>query len=162
MNNKKLKKLASFFLVFCGAASADQNSNEVFIEAPIEKVYSYVAQPDRWHEWHPASINARSETLKPLIKGDRFSEKIRIYGQETEMNYEVVIASPPNEFKTVFTSPLIDGTINYRLKKTGNGTLFQRTLEYSLEKYIITMKGGMNKMSETALKNLKKNLEGDL
>jgi hypothetical protein len=75
------------------------------------------------------------------------------------MNYHVVIASPPSEFKTVFTSPLIDGTIHYKLEKRGNSTLFQRTLEYSLEKYIANMKDGMQKLSETALGNLKGKLE---
>nr|WP_298164273.1 SRPBCC family protein [uncultured Pseudomonas sp.] len=162
MNNKKLAKraaLASLFMAFWGTAHADQNSNEIVIDAPIQKVYDYVSQPDRWHEWHPASLSAHTGTAESLKKGDTFSEKISIYGQETEMNYQVVIASPPGEFKTAFTSPLIDGTIHYKLEKRGNSTLFHRTLEYSLEKYIANMKGGMQKLSETALGNLKGKLE---
>ena len=37
-------------------------SQERFIQAPIEVIYDYVTQPDRWHEWHPTSLSAdRSE-----------------------------------------------------------------------------------------------------
>ena len=82
--------------------------NSIVIACPAEQVFAYVTQPWRWHEWHPASLSADTGTAKPLKKGDKFSEKIRIYGQETQMSYEVVIASPPYEFKTAFTSPLID------------------------------------------------------
>jgi uncharacterized protein YndB with AHSA1/START domain len=162
MNNKKLKNLtslASLFLFFCTGAYADKNTNEVIIDAPIQKVYDYVSQPERWHEWHPASLSADTGTAKPLKKGDKFSEKIRIYGQETQMSYEVVIASPPYEFKTAFTSPLIDGTIHYKLEKQGDGTRFNRTLDYSIDKYIAMMKSGMHELSVTALGNLKGKLE---
>ncbi|MDN5402348.1 MAG: SRPBCC family protein, partial [Pseudomonas sp.] len=31
----------------------EQISQERFIHTPIEAVYDYVTQPDRWHEWHP-------------------------------------------------------------------------------------------------------------
>lgn len=159
---KKMKTLLGtigLVLVSVGAAKADQNVNEVVIEAPINEVYVYVSQPDRWHEWHPASLSASTGTVKALKEGDTFSEKIRIYGQETEMNYKVVTASPPNEFKTAFTSPLIDGTIHYQLETRGSGTYFKRTLEYSLDKYIATMQAGMKKMSVVALDNLKGKLE---
>lgn len=159
---KKTKALLSsigVFFVGFGSAMADQNVNEVVINAPIDKVYEYVSQPDRWHEWHPASLSASTGEVKVLKEGDTFSEKIRIYGQETEMNYKVVIASPPNEFKTAFTSPLIDGTIHYQLETRGTGTYFKRTLEYSLDKYIATMQAGMKKMSVVALDNLKGKLE---
>lgn len=162
MNNKKLTSLAaltSLILVLCSPAHAEQNTNEVIIDAPIQKVYDYVSQPDRWHEWHPASLSADTGTAKPLKKGDKFSEKIRIYGQETQMSYEVIIASPPNEFKTAFTSPLIDGTIHYRLEKYGESTRFNRTFNYSIDKYIAMMKNGMHDLSETALGNLKGKLE---
>lgn len=162
MNNKKLTHLAaltSLFLAFGSPAHAEQNTNDVIIDAPIEKVYDYVSQPDRWHEWHPASLSADTGTAKPLKKGDTFSEKIRIYGQETQMSYEVLIASPPHEFKTAFTSPLIDGTIHYTLEKNGDGTRFKRTLDYSIDKYIATMKSGMLDLSVTALGNLKGKLE---
>ncbi|GEM_PF-254804 len=161
--NKLRALLGTLFVLLTGvdAARADQNINEVVINAPIDKVYVYVSQPDRWHEWHPASLSASTGEVKVLKEGDTFSEKIRIYGQETEMNYKVVIASPPNEFKTAFTSPLIDGTIHYQLETRGAGTYFKRTLEYSLDKYMATMQAGMKKMSVVALDNLKGKLESD-
>jgi len=157
--NKKTALAGAFVTLLAGAAQADQNVNEVEINAPIDKVYVYVSQPDRWHEWHPASLSASTGAVKVLKVGDTFSEKIRIYGQETEMNYKVVIASPPNEFKTAFTSPLIDGTIHYQLQTRGDGTYFKRTLDYSLDKYMASLQAGMKKMSVVALDNLKGKLE---
>lgn len=153
--------LAPLMMVACSAAYADTNTNEVVIDAPIEKVYEYVSQPERWHEWHPASLSADAGSTGVLKEGDTFSEKIRIYGQETQMSYKVLIASPPNEFKTEFTSPLIDGTIHYKLEKRGTGTYFNRTLNYSIDKYIVSMKAGMYTLSEKALGNLRGKLESD-
>ena len=40
----------------------EQISQERFIQAPIEAVYDYVTQPDRWHEWHPTSLSADTGT----------------------------------------------------------------------------------------------------
>lgn len=162
MNTQKqfsLAALAALSLALCSAAYAEQNSNEILIEAPVQKVYDYVSQPHRWHEWHPASLSADTANVGALKQGDRFSEKIRIYGQETEMSYQVLIASPPYEFKTAFTSALIDGTIHYRLEQRSDGTLFHRTLDYSIDKYIATLKSGMLGLSKVALGNLKGTLE---
>ncbi|WP_447595425.1 SRPBCC family protein [Aquipseudomonas campi] len=146
-------------LVFCGNANAERNVNEQFFAADIADVYDYVTQPDRWHEWHPVSLGAETGTVGTLPNGHKFKERIKLFGQEVEMNYEVVIASPPNEFKTVFTSPMIDGSIHYQLVKQGNGTVFKRTLDYSLDKYIQQLKSGMVKMSDIALNNLKNKVE---
>ena len=159
MTHNKWTSLAALLMAFCSMASAEQNTNEVLIQAPIQKVYDYVSQPHRWHEWHPASLSADTATAGELKQGDGFSEKIRIYGQETQMSYVVLIASPPNEFKTAFTSALIDGTIHYRLEQRSDGTLFHRTLDYSIDKYIATLKSGMLGLSKVALGNLKDTLE---
>lgn len=164
MNNFKILKtaaLTTMFLAFCGTAQADRNSNEVLINSPVQAVYDYVSQPDRWHEWHPVSLGAQRTSDEPLKVGDTFTEQIRLYGQENQMNYRVDIASPPHEFKTSFTSPMIDGSIHYKLEQRGDSTLFHRTLDYSIDKYVVILKEGMQEVSGVALGNLQDKLENE-
>ena len=33
--------------------------NEIEIHCTAEKLFNYVTQPWRWHEWHPASVRGR-------------------------------------------------------------------------------------------------------
>ena len=55
-------------------------SQERYIQAPIEAVYDYVTQPDRWHEWHPTSLGADTGTSGSLPAGQRFTETIDLLG----------------------------------------------------------------------------------
>jgi len=74
-------------------------SQERFIQAPIDAVYDYVTQPDRWHEWHPTSLGADTGTTGPLPAGARFTEMIDLLGVRVPMSYRVQIARRPDEFK---------------------------------------------------------------
>ena len=161
MFNKKTLNTLIVSACLCGSgyASADENTNSIVFNVPVQQVYDYVSEPSRWHEWHPVSLGADSSSATPLGVGDHFKEQIRLYGQEIEMDYEVVTARPPYEFKTAFTSSLIDGTIHYQLEEVDGGTRFTRTLNYSIDKYIASLKDGMQEVSGVALNNLKAKLE---
>ena len=87
-------------------------SQERFIQAPIDAVYRYVTQPDRWHEWHPTSLSADTGTTGSLPAGARFTEVIDLLGVRVPMSYRVQTARPPEEFKAVFTSLAVDGSIH--------------------------------------------------
>ncbi|WP_439865231.1 SRPBCC family protein [Pseudomonas antarctica] len=134
-------------------------SQERFIEAPIEVVYDYVTQPDRWHEWHPTSLGADTGTTGPLAAGMRFTEIIDLLGVRVPMSYRVQVAQPPQEFKTVFTSAAVDGSIHYFLQPHRGGTLFKRVLIYQTELQLVTLHGRMVELSAIALSQLKQRLE---
>ncbi|KAF1030552.1 MAG: hypothetical protein GAK37_01265 [Pseudomonas sp.] len=134
-------------------------SLERFIQAPIETVYDYVTQPDRWHEWHPTSLGADTGTQGSLPCGHRFSETIDLLGVQVLMSYRVQIAHPPLEFKTVFTSLAVDGCIHYFLRSKGNGTLFKRVLTYETELQLASLHTRITELSNQALDQLKKRLE---
>ncbi|KAA8704095.1 MULTISPECIES: SRPBCC family protein [Pseudomonas] len=140
-------------------AHVRQISQERYIQAPIEAVYDYVTQPDRWHEWHPTSLSADTGTSGSLPAGQRFTEMIDLLGVRVPMSYRVQIAEPPREFKTVFTSLAVDGCIHYYLQSRGSGTLFTRVLSYETELKLNTLEARMVELSNQAMDQLKQRLE---
>ena len=134
-------------------------SQERFIQAPIEVIYDYVTQPDRWHEWHPTSLSADTGTTGSLPAGTRFTEIIDLLGVRVPMSYRVQIARRPSEFKTVFTSLAVDGSIHYILQPHRDGTLFKRVLTYETELQLATLHARMIELSGIALDQLKHRLE---
>jgi uncharacterized protein YndB with AHSA1/START domain len=134
-------------------------SQERFIQAPTEAVYDYVTQPDRWHEWHPTSLGAETGTSGSLPVGARFTEFIDLLGIRVPMSYRVQIARRPEEFKTVFTSLAVDGSIHYFLQAHRDGTLFKRVLIYETELQLASLHERMIELSSVALDQLKQRLE---
>ena len=137
----------------------EQISQERFIQAPIEAVYDYVTQPDRWHEWHPTSLSADTGNTGSLPIGTRFTEIIDLLGIRVPMSYRVQIARRPSEFKTVFTSLAVDGCIHYCLRAHQGGTLFKRVLTYETELQLASLHERMVALSAIALDRLKQRLE---
>jgi uncharacterized protein YndB with AHSA1/START domain len=133
-------------------------SQERFIQAPIDAVYSYVTQPDRWHEWHPTSLSA-DVTTGSLSAGTRFTEMIDLLGVRVPMSHRVQTARPPEEFKAVFTSLAVDGSIHYSLQALRDGTLFKRVLTYETELQLDGLHERMVELSTIALDQLKQRLE---
>ncbi|MDN6864926.1 MULTISPECIES: SRPBCC family protein [Pseudomonas] len=134
-------------------------SQERFINAPLATVYDYVTQPDRWHEWHPTSLGAETGTSGSLGAGSRFTEMIDLLGVRVPMSYRVQIARRPDEFKCVFTSLVVDGSIHYFLQPFRDGTLFKRVLTYETELQLATLHERMHELSAIALDRLKQRLE---
>ncbi|MBC3195670.1 SRPBCC family protein [Pseudomonas poae] len=141
------------------AVRLERISQERFIQAPIDAVYDYVTQPDRWHEWHPTSLSADTGTRGSLATGARFCEMIDLLGVRVPLSYRVQIAQPPDEFKAAFTSVAIDGSIYYFLQPYRDGTLFKRVLMYETELQLATLQARMVELSAVALDHLKQRLE---
>ena len=140
----------------------EQIHQERFIQAPVEVVYDYVTQPDRWHEWHPTSLSAETGTTGSLPCGARFTEVIDLLGVRVPMSYRVQIARRPSEFKTVFTSLAVDGSIHYFLQAHRGGTVFKRVLTYETELQLATLYERMVELSAIALDQLKHRLENSV
>ncbi|SDU94349.1 SRPBCC family protein [Pseudomonas mucidolens] len=134
-------------------------SQERYIQAPIEAVYDYVTQPDRWQEWHPTSLSADTGTTGSLAAGQRFTEIIDLLGVRVPMSHRVQVAVAPREFRVVFTSLAVDGCIHYLLQSQGGGTLFKRILTYETELQLTSLHARMIELSNQALDRLKQRLE---
>jgi len=137
----------------------EQISNELYIDVAIDRVYDYVTRPDRWHEWRPSSLRADTGLSGSLPSGHRFTEVIDLLGLQIRLNYRVLIAGPPHEFKTIFSSAPADGSIHYQLHKCGYGTWFRHTLHYSTDLNLGSLRPRIAALSDIALNNLKRTLE---
>lgn len=144
-----------------------QNYDEIFIEAPVQKVFDYVSRPDLWHEWHPASTSAELPRA-PLQQGDRFREIITVayplvkIRRHTE--YRVTESKPSVLWEVQGESSLFNLTIHYEFMAKERGTLFQRTLTYSVKGLLawfepLLVRPKIRRQSALALKNLKVKLE---
>lgn len=133
--------------------------HELYIDAPIDTVYYYVTQPDRWHEWHPSSLKADTGLAGSLPAGHRFTEVIDLLGLQVQMSYRVLVAVFPQEFKAIFSSAPLNGTLHYRLNRQGNGTRFQSRMNYSTDLNLSGLRSRMEQLSLLALGNLKRALE---
>ncbi|MGE8412556.1 MAG: SRPBCC family protein [Pseudomonas sp.] len=134
-------------------------SQQRYIAAGIDTVYYYLSQPDRWYEWHPGSLHADTGRGGSLPAGHRFSETINLLGVQVHLSCRVLSAVLPREFKIVFSSAPLDGSIDYQLRKQGNGTLLKHILHYSTDLNLGGLRSRMERSSGQALDNLKHILE---
>ncbi|AZC26832.1 MULTISPECIES: SRPBCC family protein [Pseudomonas] len=134
-------------------------SQQRYIAAGIDTVYYYLSQPDRWHEWNPGSLRADTGLCGSLPAGHRFSEIIDLLGLQVQLSYRVTSAVLPREFRAVFSSAPLDGSIDYQLRKQGDGTLLKRTLHFSTDLNLGGLRSRMERLSSQALDNLKRVLE---
>lgn len=137
----------------------EQIRHELYIRAGIDTVYYYLSQPDRWPEWHPCSLRADTGLGGSLPAGHRFSETMNLLGVQIPTSYRVLVALFPKEFKVLFSSAALDGSIRYQLSKQGDGTLLQRTLAFSTDLHLSGLGPRMEQLSAQALGNLKQRLE---
>ncbi|MGC5698639.1 SRPBCC family protein [Pseudomonas sp. NFXW11] len=137
----------------------EQICHELYLQAGIDTVYYYVSQPDRWPEWHPASLGADTGHCGSLAAGHRFSEVMNLLGVQIPMSYRVLVAIFPKEFKALFSSAALDGSIHYQLSKQGDGTLLRRTLDYYTDLQLGGLRARMEQLSTQALGNLKRLVE---
>lgn len=145
-------------------------TNEILIAASPRQVFDYVSRPDLWHEWHPASTSAELPRV-PLQVGDAFREiitvKYPLISVKRQTSYSVTISDPTTTWQVQGKSSLFDLTIHYDFTRVGEGTLFRRTLAYSVKGplrwfEIIAVRPKIRNQSAQALKQLKAHIERSL
>ena len=139
------------------------------IGCPPKALYNYIAQPWRWHEWHPNSKSAQSHA-ETLGKGDTFSEvyEIRVLPflplrMRRLLHWRVVEEKPCNFWE--IEARARDGRINiaYDYEPVEAGVRFTRTVRFELSGLtaLLTpiLKRRNTAMSVVALANLKRVME---
>lgn len=141
-------------------------THSVDIAVPPDVVFAYVTQPDRWHEWHPASTSAELDR-KPLQVGDKFREIITVRYPFISIRrfteYVVKISERVSTWEVTGKSSLFDLTIHYDFKKIPLGTRFERTLSYDVKGILgwfepILVRPKIKRQSTRALENLRAKL----
>ncbi len=143
--------------------------NTIDICCTPETVYGYVTQPWRWHEWHPSSVWASSDS-DALKVGDSFEEEIALqplsplpFRMRRQTRYTVRVAEPFRTWEV--RGETTDGwlIIRYDLEPGASGTAFSRTLTYQTSGpsrlLMPVLKKRMINISSLALARLKSTLE---
>lgn len=139
---------------------------------PVERLYAYVTQPWRWHEWHPSSRSARA-TVATLAVGDTFDEVIELQPfaplpirLQRETHYRVEVAAACSAFEVFGTMP--DGwiRIRYDFARIDPGTRFVRTLGFDARGasrlLLPWLRRRQAALGRVALANLKRRIESEV
>ena len=143
--------------------------HQIEIRCTAEKLFNYVTQPWRWHEWHPDSKGA-SAGGQSLSVGDTFDETIEVRPLPplpvtiTRHPRYVVRESVPNS-RWLAVGSFSDGWLSflYEIEPTDAGVLFRRTMQFNVKGLmrlmvpLLTMK--QQRKSRTALAALKRLME---
>ena len=96
--------------------------NEVYINRPLEEVWSYVGDPARWHTWRDAMTG-------PAVKLDegeiqvrtKFDYQSAFMGRTVEAEFEVVAYEPQYQI-AVETDVPMSVRLAFRCENDGGGT----------------------------------------
>jgi uncharacterized membrane protein len=66
----------------------------VWIDRPVEDVYTYVADLDRWPEWRSDVIGGELLTEGPLRVGSQVRGFARVLGRQVSIDVEVTVLEP--------------------------------------------------------------------
>lgn len=137
---------------------------EIQIEAPLEKVFAYSANPDNAPSWYVNIKSVAWQTPKPIQIGTRVAFMAKFLGQKLFYVYEFIELIPDKKLimrtsegpfpmeTTYIWEPVNDHTTRMILKNRGVPKGFSKLLSPS-------MKAMMKRANEKDLKKLKSILE---
>ena len=135
---------------------------DVFIKAPIEKVFSYISEPKNELEWLPSITDVRDFVGEGVGKKWKWSYKM--FGISFKGNSELV-EQVENEKYVYKTMGGIKSTWTFSVKKEGDGTRLNLDVEYTIpipvlgkvaEKLALAQN---EKEADLAISNIKSRLE---
>ncbi len=96
-----------------------EQSTEIEVEAPVERVWEVLREVERWPEWASTVTSVRRLDDGPLAVGSRVRvEQPRIPPTE----YVVTEFEPNRSFSWTATGPGVRTTARHRLEQLGAGT----------------------------------------
>jgi uncharacterized protein YndB with AHSA1/START domain len=141
----------------------------ILINAPIERVYDYVATPANWPKWHPASRGVSPGADHPLDLGEQVTEEFETAGRRGRAVWTVREREPPHRWVIHGSGETGgDAAITYRLSAEQGGTCFERELTYRMPNLTLVLldflriRRRMAAESAEALRRLKAVLEAEL
>jgi uncharacterized membrane protein len=111
---------------------------EITIQAPLQKVSEYAANPDNAPEWYMNIDSSEWQTPKPLAIGSQIAFKAQFLGRELAYVYEIIefvpgqklvmrTANGPFPMETIYTWEAIDDRMTrMTLRNKGNPTGYSK------------------------------------
>ncbi|HSG86149.1 MAG TPA: SRPBCC family protein [Candidatus Limnocylindrales bacterium] len=102
------------------------------VEAPVERVFDYAVDQNRWAEWNVSTVDV--EAGGPLTAvGERFAGKNKFLGRVEPFTGEVIAFERPRSF-AFKTSPQSGGHENWtaRFEPSGTGTDIDCVIDYEV------------------------------
>ena len=135
----------------------------ITINAPVEKVFSYMSDQMNQLEWLPSITDVRDVTGEGV--GKRFSWTYKMMGMSFKGESEVV-EYIPNERSVMKTKGGILSTWNWTYKPEAGGTRLNVTVEYTIPVPVLgkvgerLALGQVEREANLAAANIKARLEG--
>ena len=103
------------------------------IEAPIERVWALVMDPDRLGEWVSIHEEVSEVPDGDLEAGSRFRQRMKLKGVPLKVQWEIVEFEPPSHARWAGEAAAgAEATIVYDLAENGAGTTFDYRNEFNL------------------------------
>jgi len=137
---------------------------EITIQAPLQKVSEYAANPDNAPEWYINIDSSVWQTPKPLVIGSKIAFKAQFLGRELAYVYEIVefvpgqklvmrTADGPFPMETTYTWEAIDDKVTrMTLRNKGNPNGFSKLVTPFMSMM-------MNRANNKDLRKIKRILE---
>jgi uncharacterized protein YndB with AHSA1/START domain len=139
-----------------------RNEHSVEIDAPAERVFPYLAEPDLMREWVGGLLEFRPTDAGPAL-GSRAIQVVEIAGKKWEVESELTRYEPPRELEArLVASKAFESVATYRLEEVDGRTRVTTTMES--EYRVARLVGGLiarkaQKKLETDLARLKQVVE---
>ena len=136
--------------------------NTVFINRPIEEVFTFATTPKNWPRYHPNSLGVSGVTERSVQVGDVTRERASLMGRIGEGDWEVIRREEPHTVVWTIDNPNFKAHLMYGFEAKEGGTQFTRTLSYSVPFEGDTLQQFEQYMygeSEKAVQNLKRVME---
>jgi uncharacterized protein YndB with AHSA1/START domain len=132
-----------------------RNEHSVEIDAPVERVFEYIAEPERMHEWVGGLVEFRPLEPGPAL-GSRGVQVVNMAGRRWELESEITRYEPPRELEARLVHDDFESVASYRLTESDGRTRVTTTMETEYKQAFVRLLGGV------ATRQAQKKLEADL
>lgn len=123
-------------------------TNEVYVERPLEEVWSLVGDPAQWHKWRDAmNAPAKKADDGPLTVGSAYHYQSAFMGRTVETQFKVVGYTPERQIAVTTDKP-VPVKLVFRCRPAGGKTRVVQETEGQV--------GGFFGIAEPLLKPLMK------
>lgn len=145
----------------------DVVSQSIVIDAPIERVWEIVMDPDRLADWVSIHRSVAEVPDDDLKRGSTFRQEMRLKGVPLKVRWEVTECDAPRQARWQGDGPAgSKATIVYELSENGGGTRFDYKNEFDVPGGKIGKMAGRafnatsgNREAKRSLKRLKELIE---